>query len=55
MALLFFCSEGTNWFDVLTELEVRIAIYGPEIDQSQHAKLVSYINNKVMANKFCVL
>ena len=33
-------------FDVLTsdrDPEVRTAAYGPEIDQSQHAKLVSHI------------
>ena len=33
-------------FDVLTgdqELEVRTAIYGPEIDRSQRAKSVSHI------------
>ena len=36
-------------FDVLTgdqELEVRMATYGPEINQSQHAKSVSHIYNK---------
>ena len=34
-------------FDVLTidqELEVGMATYGPEIDQSQHAKSVSHID-----------
>ena len=33
-------------FDILTsnqEQEVRTATYGPEIDQSQHAKSVSHI------------
>ena len=33
-------------FDILTsdqELKVRTATYGPEIDQSQHAKSVSHI------------
>ena len=36
-------------FDVLTgdqELEVRMATYGSEINQSQHAKSVSHIYNK---------
>ena len=27
----------------MTELEARLATYGPEIDQSQHAKLFSHI------------
>ena len=36
-------------FDILTgdqELEVCMATYGPEIDQSQQAKSVSHIINK---------
>ena len=41
-----YSGKGTKSFDVLTgdqELEVRTAIYGPEIDQSQHAKSVSHM------------
>ena len=40
---LDYYGKGTKSFDILTgdqELEVRTAIYGPEIDQSQHAKSV---------------
>ena len=38
--------KRTKSFNVLTsdqELEVRAASYGPEIDQSEHAKSVSHI------------
>ena len=38
--------KRTKSFNVLTsdqELEVRTASYGPEIDQSEHAKSVSHI------------
>ena len=38
-----YSGKRTNSFDGSTELEVRMVTYGPEIDQSQHAKLVSYI------------
>ena len=33
-----YSGKGTNSFEVLTELEVRTATYGPEIDQLQHVK-----------------
>ena len=50
MALLIILYFGkiTKSFDVLTvdqELEVRLATYGPEIDQSQHVKSVGHIIN----------
>ena len=38
---LDYSGKGTKSFDILTgdqELEVCMATYGPEIDQSQHAK-----------------
>ena len=41
-----YSGKGTKSFDVLTgdqEIEVRTAIYGPKIDQSQQAKLVSHM------------
>ena len=44
--------KRTKPFDVLTgdqELEVRTGTYGPEIDQSQQAKLVRHIINKEYA------
>ena len=46
MALLIIPGKERNHFDVLTgdqELEVRTATYGPEVDQSKHAKSVSHI------------
>ena len=45
-AVLINPAKGTKSYDVLNgdqELEVRRATYGPEIDQSQHAKSVSHI------------
>ena len=46
--LVIIPGKGMTLFDVLTgdqELEVRMATYGPEIDQSQRAKSVSHIIN----------
>ena len=43
--------KGTKTFEVLAgdrELEVRTATYGPEIDQSQHARSVSHITITIM-------
>ena len=37
---------------VRTQLEVRTATYGPQIDQSQHAKSVSHITNEIMSWTF---
>ena len=45
----YYSGKRTKQFDVLTldqELEVRTATYGPETDQSQHAKTVSHIIKK---------
>ena len=56
MALLIIPGkERSKTFDVLTsdqELEVRTATYGPEIDQSQHAKAISHIITKLVNAPF---
>ena len=56
MALLIIPGkERSKTFDVLTsdqELEVRTVTYGPEIDQSQHAKAISHIITKLVDAPF---
>ena len=46
-----YSGKRTKLFDVLTSdqgLKVRTATYGPEIDQSQHAKSISHIIKPVI-------
>ena len=46
-----YSEKRTKLFDILTSdqgLKVRTATYGPEIDQSQHAKSISHIIKPVI-------
>ena len=51
-----YSGKGTKLFDVLAgdqEPEVRTATYGPEINQSQHAKSVGHIINHYTPIRTC--
>ena len=53
---VYYSGKGTKSFDVLTgdqELEVCTVTYGPEIDQSQHAKSVSHVINHYICTCYC--